>query len=105
MRSVLTPTGIWCEEAWITTAAQTSTLAFIVALRPDSLAPTLAVQMAATFQRQSGGWLVLNIVTGSDEQEQRRYGRRLGHDRRYERIEAPRVQTMATALTARSGMP
>ena len=37
--SVLTPTGTWCEDAWITTAAlaaQTSTLTFIVALRPDS---------------------------------------------------------------------
>ena len=88
--SVLTPTGTWCEDAWITTAAlaaQTSTLTFIVALRPDSLAPTLAAQMAATFQRHSGGRLALNIVTGSDEEEQRRYGDRLGHDRRYERTE------------------
>ncbi|ACU71686.1 Alkanesulfonate monooxygenase [Catenulispora acidiphila DSM 44928] len=88
--SVLTPTGTWCEDAWITTAAltaQTSTLTFIVALRPDSIAPTLAAQMAATFHRQSGGRLALNIVTGSDEQEQRRFGDRLEHDRRYERTE------------------
>jgi alkanesulfonate monooxygenase len=88
--SVLTPTGTWCEDAWITTAglaALTSTLTFIVALRPDSVAPTLAAQMAATFQRQSGGRLALNIVTGSDEQEQRRFGDRLGHDLRYQRTE------------------
>jgi len=88
--SVLTPTGTWCEDAWITTAAlaaQTRTLTFIVALRPDSVAPTLAAQMAATFHRHSGGRLALNIVTGSDEQEQRRFGDRLDHDRRYERTE------------------
>ena len=86
--SVLTPTGTWCQDPWITTAALavlTSALTFIVALRPDSIAPTLAAQMAATFQQQSGGRLALNIVTGSDEQEQRRFGDRLGHDRRYER--------------------
>lgn len=88
--SVLTPTGTWCEDAWITTAALvplTTRLRFIVALRPDSLSPTLAAQMAATFQRVSGGRLDLNIVTGSDEEEQRRFGDWLDHDRRYERTD------------------
>ena len=88
--SVLTPTGTWCEDAWITTAALvsvTSRLRFIVALRPDSVSPTLAAQMAATFQRVSGGRLDLNIVTGSDEEEQRRFGDWLSHDQRYARTD------------------
>src|SRR6202022_2330152 len=81
--SVLTPAGTWCEDPWITTAAllrETRRLRFIVALRPDAVAPTLAAQMAATFQRVSDGRLMLNVVTGSDEEEQRRYGDWLGHD-------------------------
>ncbi|GAA2011019.1 LLM class flavin-dependent oxidoreductase [Catenulispora yoronensis] len=86
--AVLTPTGTWCEDAWITTAALTQItkrLKFIVAFRPDSVSPTLAAQMAATWQRVSGGRLMLNVVTGGDDQEQRRFGDWLEHDRRYAR--------------------
>src|SRR4051794_41004080 len=85
---VLTPTGTWCEDAWITTAAliaQTSRLRFLVAFRPNVVVPTLAAQQAATFQRISGGRLLLNIVTGGDADEQRRFGDWLDHDRRYDR--------------------
>ncbi|HEY3867904.1 MAG TPA: LLM class flavin-dependent oxidoreductase [Actinocrinis sp.] len=88
--SVLTPTGTWCEDAWITTAALaplTSRLKFIVAFRPDSVSPTLAAQMAATYQRVSGGRLYLNVVNGGDDEEQRRFGDWLDHDRRYARTE------------------
>jgi alkanesulfonate monooxygenase len=88
--SVLTPTGTWCEDAWITTAALaslTSRLKFIVAFRPDTVSPTLAAQMAATFQRVSGGRLLLNVVNGGDDEEQRRYGDWLDHDRRYARTD------------------
>ena len=88
--SVLTPTGTWCEDAWITTAALaslTSRLKFIVAFRPDTISPTLAAQMAATFQRVSGGRLLLNVVNGGDDEEQRRYGDWLDHDRRYARTD------------------
>ena len=86
--AVLTPTGTWCEDAWITTAALTQVtkrLKFIVAFRPDSVSPTLAAQMAATYQRMSGGRLMVNVVTGGDDQEQRRFGDWLDHDRRYAR--------------------
>jgi len=65
---VLTPTGTWCEDAWITTAAllgHTSRLRFLVAFRPNAISPTLAAQQAATFQRISGGRLLLNVVTGA----------------------------------------
>src|SRR4051812_26258621 len=85
---VLTPTGTFCEDAWLTTAAliaETSTLKFLVAFRPGFLAPTLAAQMAATYQRISGGRLMLNVVTGGDAAEQRRFGDWLTHDERYAR--------------------
>jgi alkanesulfonate monooxygenase len=85
---VLTPTGTYCEDAWLTTAAliaETSTLKFLVAFRPGLLSPTLAAQMASTYQRISGGRLMLNIVTGGESTEQRRFGDYLDHDQRYDR--------------------
>src|SRR4051812_18008557 len=85
---VLTPTGTWCEDAWVTTAAlirDTSRLKFLVAFRPGYWSPTLAAQMAATYQRISDGRLLLNVVTGGDEVEQRRFGDWLDKDGRYER--------------------
>jgi alkanesulfonate monooxygenase len=88
--AVLTPTGTWCEDAWIFTAALTqvtSRLKFLVAFRPGFISPTLAAHQAATFQRVSGGRLLLNVVTGGDPVEQRRFGDRLDHDQRYERTE------------------
>jgi alkanesulfonate monooxygenase len=86
--SVLTPTGTWCEDAWITTAALsqvTTRLKFLVAFRPGFISPTLAAHQAATFQRISGGRLLLNIVTGGDPVEQARFGDHLDHDERYRR--------------------
>ncbi|QNG23618.1 LLM class flavin-dependent oxidoreductase [Rhodococcus triatomae] len=86
--SVLTPTGAWCEDAWLTTAMlieTTETLKFLVALRPGLLSPTLAAQMASTFQWQSGGRLLLNVVTGGEDLEQRAYGDFLSKDQRYAR--------------------
>ena len=86
--ALLTPTGTWCEDAWLTTAALsqvTERLKFLVAFRPGFISPTLAAQQAQTFQRISGGRLLLNIVAGGDPAEQRRFGDFLGHDERYER--------------------
>ncbi len=57
----------------------------LVAFRPGIVAPTLAAQMAATFQRHSGGRLLLNVVTGGESHEQRAYGDFLGKDDRYAR--------------------
>jgi alkanesulfonate monooxygenase len=88
--AVLTPTGTWCEDAWIFTAALsqvTRRLKFLVAFRPGFISPTLAAHQAATFQRVSGGRLLLNIVTGGDPVEQRRFGDHLDHDQRYQRTE------------------
>ncbi|MFG2536753.1 LLM class flavin-dependent oxidoreductase [Streptomyces sp. NPDC048511] len=84
----LTPTGAWCEDAWLTTAMvsqHTERLKFLVAFRPGSVSPTLAAQMAATYQRQTGGRLLLNVVTGGESHEQRAYGDFLDKDARYAR--------------------
>jgi alkanesulfonate monooxygenase len=86
--AVLTPTGTWCEDAWLVTAAltrETERLKFLVAFRPGFISPTLAAQMAATYQRMSRGRLMLNVVTGGEPTEQRRFGDHLSHDDRYAR--------------------
>ncbi|MGB7871188.1 MAG: LLM class flavin-dependent oxidoreductase [Mycobacterium sp.] len=85
---VLTPTGTWCEDAWLTTAAllnETEKLKFLVAFRPGLISPTLAAQQTATLQRFSEGRVLLNVVSGGDDAEQRRFGDWLGHDERYAR--------------------
>ncbi|WP_248292587.1 LLM class flavin-dependent oxidoreductase [Actinomycetospora sp. TBRC 11914] len=84
----LTPTGAWCEDAWLTTAmlaAESERLKFLVAFRPGGVSPTLAAQMGATFQRHSGGRLLVNVVTGGEPSEQRAYGDFLDKDERYTR--------------------
>jgi len=85
---VLTPTGTWCEDAWLTTAAlirETRQLKFLVAFRPGVMSPTLAAQMAATYQRISRGRLLLNVVTGGDSVEMQRFGDWVDKDERYAR--------------------
>ncbi|MGZ4471593.1 MAG: LLM class flavin-dependent oxidoreductase [Nocardioidaceae bacterium] len=87
---VLTPTGTWCEDAWLVTAAlirETRNLKFLVAFRPGVTSPTLSAQMAAAFQRISGGRLLLNVVTGGEPTEQRRFGDHLSHAERYARTD------------------
>ena len=87
---VLTPTGAWCEDAWLTTAmlaGSTERLKFLVAFRPGLLSPTLAAQMAATFQRHAPDRLLINIVTGGEDAEQRAYGDFNTKDERYQRTD------------------
>ena len=87
---VLTPTGTFCEDAWLVTAAllrETSTLKFLVAFRPGVINPVLAAQMAAAYQRISGGRLMLNIVTGGEPREQARFGDTDPKETRYARTE------------------
>ena len=86
--AMLTPTGTFCEDAWLTTAAllgETERIKFLVAFRPGFLSPTLAAQMASTYQRMSGGRLLLNVVAGADTHELGRFGDWLDHDARYDR--------------------
>ena len=87
---VLTPTGTFCEDAWLTTAAllrETNRLKFLVAFRPGVINPVLAAQMAAAYQRISGGRLMLNIVTGGEPVEQARFGDTAPKDQRYARTD------------------
>jgi alkanesulfonate monooxygenase len=84
----LVPFGLFCEDPWLVSAAiaaHTTRLQFMVAVRPGLIAAPLVAQMAATFQRISGGRLLLNVVTGGDADEQHRYGDWLDHDERYAR--------------------
>ena len=86
--AVLTPCGTGCEDAWLATAAlipMTRRLKFLVAFRPALLTPTLAAQMASTYQRLSGGRLLLNIVTGAEPAELARFGVWEDKETRYER--------------------
>jgi alkanesulfonate monooxygenase len=86
--ALLTPCGTQCEDAWITTAmvaARTERIRFLVAFRPGLLSPTLAAQMASTYQRLTGGRVLLNIVTGAEPHELARFGDRADKETRYER--------------------
>jgi alkanesulfonate monooxygenase len=86
--AVLTPTGLWCEDAWLTTAmliGNTDSLKYLVAFRPGLISPTLAAQMSSTFQWQSQGRLLLNVVTGGESSEQRAFGDFLEKQDRYAR--------------------
>ncbi|HUC21560.1 MAG TPA: LLM class flavin-dependent oxidoreductase [Streptosporangiaceae bacterium] len=88
--AVLTPTGVWCEDAWLMSAAlarETRRLKFIVAFRPGLTSPVLAAQQASTLQRLSGGRVLLNVVTGGHSDELRRFGDHVPHDERYARCD------------------
>lgn len=85
---LLTPCGTACEDAWVATAmlvALTRRIRFLVAFRPGLLSPTLAAQMASTYQRLSGGRLLLNVVTGAEAAELARFGDWADKDTRYAR--------------------
>lgn len=84
---VLIPTGRSCEDPWITAASlidATKNLKFLVALRPGVTTPALAARMAATFDRLSNGRVLLNLVTGGDEQELKGDGVYEDHATRYQ---------------------
>src|SRR6202167_1203923 len=86
--AALTPTSSWCEDAWVMTAGLTQVtrrFKFLVAFRPGLMSPTLAAHMAATYQRISGGRLLLHVVTGGDDVEQLRFGDHLSKPDRYRR--------------------
>lgn len=84
---VLLPTGRSCEDAWVVASSlipATERLKFLVAVRPGLMSPTLSARMAATFDRLSGGRLLVNVVTGGDPVELAGDGLFLDHDERYE---------------------
>ncbi len=84
---VLIPTGRSCEDPWVVAASLlpvTQRLKFLVAVRPGLHQPSLAARMAATFDRLSGGRLLINLVTGGDRAELEGDGVFLDHAKRYE---------------------
>ncbi|OYT91007.1 MAG: alkanesulfonate monooxygenase [Burkholderiales bacterium PBB3] len=84
---VLIPTGRSCEDPWVVAASLlpvTTRLKFLVAVRPGLHQPALAARMAATFDRLSGGRLLVNLVTGGDQTELEGDGVFLDHAARYE---------------------
>ena len=87
---VLIPTGRSCEDPWVvasTLLPVTQRLKFLVAVRPGLHQPALAARMAATFDRLSGGRLLVNLVTGGSEEELEGDGLFLNHAERYEQSE------------------
>ena len=84
---VLIPTGRSCEDPWVIASSLipvTRRLKFLVAVRPGLHQPALAARMAATFDRLSGGRLLINLVTGGDPAELEGDGVYLSHAERYE---------------------
>ena len=84
---VLIPTGRSCEDPWVVASSLlpvTRKLKFLVAVRPGLHQPALAARMAATFDRLSGGRLLINLVTGGDQVELEGDGVFLDHAARYE---------------------
>src|ERR1700743_56075 len=84
---VLLPTGRSCEDAWVVASSLipvTKRLKFLVAIRPGISSPGLSARMASTFDRLSGGRLLINVVTGGAAAELEGDGRFVDHDTRYE---------------------
>lgn len=83
---VLIPTGRSCEDPWTVAASlidATRRLKFLVALRPGLITPSQYARITATFDRLSGGRLLLNLVTGGDAEELEGDGLFLPHADRY----------------------
>ena len=84
---VLIPTGRSCEDPWVIASSligATQRLKFLVAVRPGLHQPSLAARIAASFDRLSGGRLLINLVTGGDRVELEGDGVFLDHAKRYE---------------------
>ena len=84
---VLIPTGRSCEDPWVVASSligETKRLKFLVAVRPGLHQPSLAARIAASFDRLSGGRLLINLVTGGDQTELEGDGVFLDHAARYE---------------------
>ena len=70
-----------------TIAACTDRIKPIVALRPNTMQPTVAAQSLATLDQLSGGRAVVHIISGGSDAEQARQGDYVPKDDRYARSE------------------
>jgi len=84
---VLLPTGVACEESFVTAAAlsqHTEKLKFLVAIRPGTASPAYYARLTTTLDRISNGRVLLNIVVGGSPAELAGDGIFLPHDERYD---------------------
>ncbi|MDG5470462.1 FMNH2-dependent alkanesulfonate monooxygenase [Jeotgalibacillus sp. ET6] len=82
----LLPTGRECEDSWVVASSLiplTERMKFLVAIRPGLTSPAISARMAATFDRISGGRVLLNIVQGGNPVELAGEGLHLSHSDRY----------------------
>ncbi|KAM0323133.1 hypothetical protein ACHAQA_008983 [Verticillium albo-atrum] len=70
-----------------TIAAVTKNIKVIIALRPNTLYPTVAAKALATLDQLSNGRVVVHFIAGGNDAEQAREGDFLGKEERYERLE------------------
>jgi alkanesulfonate monooxygenase len=68
-------------------ASVTERIGFMLAHRPGFMEPTLAARKLATLDQFTGGRLAVHIISGGDDEEQRRDGDFLAHDERYARTD------------------
>ncbi|RKN04647.1 LLM class flavin-dependent oxidoreductase [Streptomyces radicis] len=71
----------------------------LVALRPNTVYPTVAAKALATLDQLSGGRAAVHIISGGDDHEQAREGDRLPKERRYARS-AEFIEILRRAWTA-----
>ncbi|KAK0723349.1 alkanesulfonate monooxygenase [Lasiosphaeria miniovina] len=74
----------WTQGATI--AAHTKNLKVIIALRPNTVYPTVAAKMLATLSQLSRGRAVVHFIAGGSDVEQAREGDFLSKDERYARL-------------------
>lgn len=87
---VLAPTGLWCQDPFTVASVLTSlttTVKFLVAVRPTSTSPTFWAQQVQTLQRFSGNRIAVNIVVGGEDHEQRAFGDSRTKAQRYQYAE------------------
>ncbi|KAI0128577.1 alkanesulfonate monooxygenase [Xylariales sp. AK1849] len=70
-----------------TIAAVTKQIKIIIALRPNTLYPTVAAKALATLDQLSSGRAVVHFIAGGSDAEQAKEGDFLGKDERYARLE------------------
>jgi alkanesulfonate monooxygenase SsuD/methylene tetrahydromethanopterin reductase-like flavin-dependent oxidoreductase (luciferase family) len=84
-------------------AGETSKLTFLLPLQPGEISPGLAARMAATFQRYSGGRLLLEVESDEFVGAQRTFTSSRAHRRRW-RNRSPRLAPHdGTTMVVHSG--
>lgn len=70
-----------------TVAAHTRSIKIVIALRPNTIYPTVAAKALATLDRLSEGRVVIHLIAGGSDADQAKEGDFLPKDERYARLE------------------